>query len=439
MMADRRPSTASHKHLVTIIWHADVITRIGSNLLPVFCGLLLLLAVQGNAAPHPILDAASHLDRDRGLLRFDSGGSFKILQLTDLHFGESASKDRRSVQVMEAVLQAEANCSLVLLSGDMVSGNLWERLGRPKHFYQRRWEQLVAPLKRAGVPYAVVLGNHDGEADLSRRQVVELVHHEGGSLSLTRMGPHSDSSAGNYWLDVMSSSGDGRVALRVWMLDSRRIECNGHPGWGCVAPEIIAWVAEKGADLPRAPSIAVVHIPPAQFMYGWSFGGGGVGLKREPVNCPAVETGLHAALRAAGVQLVLSGHDHNNNFVTTYDGITYAYGQKTGYGSYGPLPGLLRGGRLLLFQEGEKGTVDVSGAESWLRLEDGTLVVQESSRRSMRTFQMICDGGYTGGALALLARAKKVSILVVLIAVVCVLCFIVMRRKQQKADTRRAL
>jgi hypothetical protein len=56
-------------------------------------------------------------------------------------------------------------------------------------------------------------------------------------------------------------------------------------------------VAEKGADLPRAPSIAVVHIPPAQFMYGWSFGGGGVGLKREPVNCPAVETGLHAALR----------------------------------------------------------------------------------------------------------------------------------------------
>jgi hypothetical protein len=99
MMADRRPSTASHKHLVTIIWHADVITRIGSNLLPVFCGLLLLLAVQGNAAPHPILDAASHLDRDRGLLRFDSGGSFKILQLTDLHFGESASKDRRSVQV----------------------------------------------------------------------------------------------------------------------------------------------------------------------------------------------------------------------------------------------------------------------------------------------------------------------------------------------------
>jgi hypothetical protein len=38
----------------------------------------------------------------------------------------------------------------------------------------RRWRQLTAPIVAAGVPRAVIMGNHDDEADLMREQIVRL-------------------------------------------------------------------------------------------------------------------------------------------------------------------------------------------------------------------------------------------------------------------------
>lgn len=38
----------------------------------------------------------------------------------------------------------------------------------------RRWRQLTKPILAAGVPHALILGNHDDEANLMRAQIVEL-------------------------------------------------------------------------------------------------------------------------------------------------------------------------------------------------------------------------------------------------------------------------
>ena len=69
------------------------------------------------------------------------------------------------------------------------------------------------------------------------------------------------------------------------------------------------------------------------------------------------------ALKAAGVTALYSGHDHNNNFYGTLDGIRLGYGQKTGYGSYGPPPGIQKGARVLLLREGEQ----PGKGETWIR------------------------------------------------------------------------
>jgi len=39
------------------------------------------------------------------------------------------------------------------------------------------------------------------------------------------------------------------------------------------------------------------------------------------------------------IDLVIFGHDHVNNYNTTYFGLGMSYGVKTGYGGYGPLLG----------------------------------------------------------------------------------------------------
>ena len=75
-------------------------------------------------------------------------------------------------------------------------------------------------------------GNHDGEADLSRREVMALDAATGGSLSLSQSGPATLSGAGNYWLDVLEPGNSSQVAARLWFLDSGNRGCNGGAaGW----------------------------------------------------------------------------------------------------------------------------------------------------------------------------------------------------------------
>lgn len=66
-------------------------------------------------------------------------------------------------------------------------------------------------------------GNHDGEADLQRREIAEL-DAASGLLSLTQPGPQDITGAANYYLDVYDSAGR-TVAARIWMLDSMARGC----------------------------------------------------------------------------------------------------------------------------------------------------------------------------------------------------------------------
>ena len=61
------------------------------------------------------------------------------------------------------------------------------------------------------------------------------------------------------------------------------------------------------------------------------------GAKYEPVCCQGLDTGLFAAIKEQPtVEWVTCGHDHNNDYQGSYQGINLSYGRKTGYGSYGP-------------------------------------------------------------------------------------------------------
>lgn len=49
---------------------------------------------------------------------------------------------------------------------------------------------------------------------------------------------------------------------------------------------------------------------------------------------------------------MIFGHDHNNNYNTTYYNLGLSYGVKTGYGSYGPI-GYPRGAKLIKIKGGD--------------------------------------------------------------------------------------
>ena len=61
-------------------------------------------------------------------LRFSGQGSFKVLQLTDLHYSADLEDDNLSDAVQSKLLAIEKP-DLVVFSGDMVSGYLWNDSG----------------------------------------------------------------------------------------------------------------------------------------------------------------------------------------------------------------------------------------------------------------------------------------------------------------------
>ena len=89
-----------------------------------------------------------------------------------------------------------------------------------------RWRQLTAPIAAARVPYGLVLGNHDDEADLMRQEVVDLDMKLRSQGSLTRMGPKEAIGLSNYHLDIAASRTSSAPAARIWMLDSAGLGCS---------------------------------------------------------------------------------------------------------------------------------------------------------------------------------------------------------------------
>ncbi|KAI3429468.1 hypothetical protein D9Q98_005560 [Chlorella vulgaris] len=332
-------------------------------------------------------------------LRFKSDDTFRILQLTDLHYGESAALDLKSDEVQRAVLAAERP-DLVVFSGDMVSG--WHcKPSAPlladcgPGWFAARWRQLIAPVHQAGIPYAITLGNHDAEAELSRRQIVDLDLRTGAPLSLTRQGPQQATGATNYHLDILGPAGaraarggDGTEdpAARVWLLDSGERTCPPLMfGWGCVAEDTLQWLNATTQRLPPAPGLAFVHIPLPQFRNAWH-DGPTVGSKLEDIACSVRDTGLLQLARQAGIGAIYSGHDHENDFVGSVKGVRLAYGRKSGWGSYGPPQGWLRGARVIELRLGQ----DMADSETWIRQEDGSQAAQRPSTQPKDLRQLIC-------------------------------------------------
>ncbi|KAI8475327.1 MAG: Metallo-dependent phosphatase-like protein [Monoraphidium minutum] len=311
---------------------------------------------------------------DAAPLRFATDGTFKLLQFTDLHLGEAEALDRQCLQMVAAVSKIEQP-GLIVLSGDIISGAHWDGTAG---WAERVWRRLEAALSDLGLPYAAILGNHDAQADLPRADLIKLM--AAPPLSRTRRGPDNVTGAGNFWIDVLPSAAPPAggaapaAAARVWMLDSMARACEGKRGWGCVGRDTLAFVRSAAASLPPAPGVAFIHIPPPDFMHVWD-DAPTRGAKGEAVSCPSRDTGAVAALRAAGAAALFCGHDHDNDYFGVLDGFTLGYGRKSGFGSYGPPPGVLRGGRVLVLREGAA----AAPAETWLRLEDGSRQDQASS------------------------------------------------------------
>ena len=298
-------------------------------------------------------------------LTFRRDGTFTIVQLTDIHWSDGGLEDMESRALMETVLELE-HPDLVVLTGDVIEGGSFADQAAA-------WRQCVQPFGDRKIPWAAVFGNHDDEGSLSRAGLMEVQRSCPGCLS--EPGPTEAPGCGNYVLPIGSGSGSVEPGAFLYFLDSGSYAPAAIGGYDWIRWEQIDWYRRVSAEInpEMRPALAFFHIPVPEYNQVWNEQLC-LGSKYEAVCCPAINSGFFAALVERGDVIgTFVGHDHVNDFEGTLHGIRLCYGRASGYHTYGR-EGFLRGARVIRLREG------VRGFETWLRLADGAVPVDDPRR-----------------------------------------------------------
>lgn len=294
-------------------------------------------------------------------LRFRPDGTFKIVQVTDVHYNGSR-ESRDALSVIDSVLAAERP-DLVVLTGDVI----W---GRPAR------ENLLAVLRRVarhGAPFALQFGNHDFEQGLTNRELYDIARGVAPNVLPDLAGaPELD-----YVLRVAPSRGEGAAAA-LYLLDTHAYakgfpDDKSHGTYAWLTHRQVEWFWEASARQTAAhggspmPSLAFLHIPlPEYGEAARSEGATLVGTRGEASCAPLLNTGMFAAMVESGDVLgVFCGHDHDNDYAVSWHGLLLAYGRYSGGNTV--YNHLRHGARVIVLREGER------RFETWIREFDGTI------------------------------------------------------------------
>ncbi|WP_373230709.1 metallophosphoesterase family protein [Cohnella sp.] len=296
-------------------------------------------------------------------LKYRQDGTFKIVQFTDMHFGDGKEEEResdgRTAALVRRVIAAEQP-DLVVLTGDMI----WSHgVGDPKASFRRA----IAPIAESQVPWAAVFGNHDAEAGVTREELLAIQQENERCLSIA--GPSDINGVGNFMLKVKDGAGSND-ALALYFFDSGINAPEEIGGYAWVHPDQIHWYTQESRRLAEQSgrplsALAFFHIPVPEYDAAWH-GGQVTGTKEENVECPKINTGLFGAMvQMKDVLGTFVGHDHDNDYCGTLHGIRLCYGRVTGYNCYGKLR---RGARVIQLHEGTR------DFDTWIVEDDGGIV-----------------------------------------------------------------
>jgi Predicted phosphohydrolases len=286
--------------------------------------------------------------------KFRKDRTFRIAQFTDIHWDPNFAENDKTVATINHVLNTEKP-DLVVLSGDIVTA--------PPA--RKGWDAICAIFEKAKMPFAVVLGNHDAEANITREEIFEYIQKK--PYFVGSKGPDLY-GCGNYVLPIKSSD-DKKVASMIYFLDSNDYPKDkkiGHYDW--IHYDQIGWYratsdgfTAQNNGMPL-PSLMYFHIPLIEFnnVVGKETT---VGAKNEGIAAGAVNSGMFASLaEKKDVMGVFVGHDHDNNFIGIDHDIALAFGQVTGADAYGDLE---RGSRIVELHE------DEFRFDTWIRTASG--------------------------------------------------------------------
>ncbi len=258
----------------------------------------------------------------------DGTPAFRILNLTDIHYSHDRKNLPKSLTMLRNLIQA-TKPDLITLTGDQIS------------FYEDKEKyltELCVFLDSFGIPWAPLLGNHEGFTEEARIDVGNFYLENHFQNVIFRKNDRR-LGVGNY---VIVFTFQGRIVHSLFMVDSHtdRVYPNGQKDYDFIGQPQFDWyrwacegiAKESGSPVP---SSCFLHIPPVEYLYAWQgYKKGlyeGINANNEPVCCPLhkgkppYNNGFFEHIRSLGTRLILCGHDHTNTADIVYKDVTLAY------------------------------------------------------------------------------------------------------------------
>ncbi|KAH7093919.1 Metallo-dependent phosphatase [Auriculariales sp. MPI-PUGE-AT-0066] len=319
----------------------------------------------------------------------EKNGTYKILQVADLHFstGRGLCRDTTvspclDADAMTTTLLAKAldseNPDLVVFTGDQLNGQ------RTSWNSKSVLTEFAKEVIRRRIPWAVVLGNHDDEDDLSRKELMD--HISRMPFSVASSGPEDVDGAGNYVLKIKSPDPSATHILTLYFLDShgyitadyglfkqivdydyihqrqidwflaesqqikyivRPFRPDGAHDTGNITSRVKAGAGQK---LAKPNALMFYHIPiPETFnsadvdshgkplLVGNQFDADGGSKKNDGFFKKAILSAPEGSQPIPEVKVIGNGHDHITDFCKRVQGVWFCFGGGGSYAAYGRL------------------------------------------------------------------------------------------------------
>lgn len=295
-------------------------------------------------------------------LCFNADSTFKIVQFTDLHLVWNDKRSDAAYQCIDHVIKSEKP-DFIIITGDIIYSN-------PATDNFKKIMNYVSSYK---IPFGFVFGNHDRQFNVTDSVLLNSVKNVPYNLTTTTKGVSGDS---NYTIPLYSQDGK-QVESVIYCFDSHansQLDGQGIKGYDYIHRDQINWYVNiskqytaENTNQPL-PSIAFMHIPIPEYAEAITNQTAQLyGIRREPVCCPALNSGLFTAIKEQGdIMGIFCGHDHDNDYAVNWYNTLLAYGRFSGGNTeYNHLDG--NGARIIVLKE------NAYTIHTWIRLARGTI------------------------------------------------------------------
>ena len=272
------------------------------------------------------------------LRKITSDKPLKILGFTDQHMDDYAERFITTQKLMAETIQREKP-DLVVFVGDNITGG--DNRARAEAF-----QQLMTDLQ---VPWAPVLGNHEGDnpASVLRSEMIDIFRKSPYCLVPKEKPVLSDGTEvygeTNYVLELENEAGE--IVHKLIFLDCGPdtnpedlkqygiITEKKNPD-GYLKPSQIAWYSEQVKD-DTCDSIIFCHIALHEHREACEQGELIEGINHEGICTSPYNSGMFAAMEKFGkTKMFVVGHDHTNVAKYLYKGVLWIYNRMGGMSSY---------------------------------------------------------------------------------------------------------